>query len=666
MTNAILRGKSDAEKSNVRFGVGEVASTMPLCGPRLCKPRGKAAVAAVLVSLTASVWAERRVYVQMETSDLKDFEKSVEIARRFGATHVCANQIEPSMWQWDAAMNRKDPYPNWTMHRPSFFKFYVPEKLRKYLPADYANRNLEAVRARGEILRRHGLKAVYSAAIDPSYLPEQVYVDHPEWRGPRCDHPRRARLQYYAPCIDNPEIRAMYVEAIRELCKACPFEYFDVMCNDSGSGFCHFPLYPGENGPEWCRDIPNPVRLVNWLSTVQEGAAAAGCAAQVNFNRYLKNGIEIQARPLLKPGQSLLNKKADGKPATAIVGFPNRFGETSFPLAYLPRMSFYAKQLQDAERTDADLHVALKGTEEWDAISLVEKAFKKPIGQGQVARYRALADVAAEFVGADDAERLVSVWDDVEELLTRLDGFREGPRGANYGLLAFVHQRWLTRPLVCFPERLKDAERDYWRDYLFQATTEADALDYINLQGWNTLDGNAAIVWVSYVTDQTDAVFSRVFRTLDGLSAKGTHPQAAKYLKGLGYRMRLFRHLTHTFRHFVAFRNKLKLTRDEPMFKYYVTAETPYVIDGKKRDIETLMRREIGTALEEARIVEAADREGIRVLQTADRDEFTNVMNLPPVPRLVKEIRQKAAIMERHRNEPSEIYRRDHALDTNF
>ena len=181
MTNAILRGESDAENSNVRFGAGEVASTMPLCGPRLCKTRGKAAVAAVLVSLTASAWAERRVYVQMETADLEDFEKSVEIARRFGATHVCANQIEPSMWQWDAAMNRKDPYPNWTMHRPSFFKFYVPEKLRKYLPADYANRNLEAVRARGEILRRHGLKAVYSAAIDPSYLPEQVYVDHPEW-----------------------------------------------------------------------------------------------------------------------------------------------------------------------------------------------------------------------------------------------------------------------------------------------------------------------------------------------------------------------------------------------------------------------------------------------------------------------------------------------------
>ena len=624
-----------------------------------------AALAMVATILNAGAEG-RRIYVQIDTKDIADYEKAAGIANRFGGTHLSANQIDPSMWQWDAAMDRKDPYPNWTMHRPAFFKFYVPEKLRKYIPSDYTDGNLEMLRERAKVLKKHGLKAVYSAAIDPAYLPEQVFIDHPDWRGPRTDHPRRARLQYFAPCTDNPEVREMYKESIRELCKACPFEYFDVMANDSAAGFCHFPLYPGESGPVACRHISKQDRLINWLTLIQEGAAEAGCKAQVNFNRYVPGDVLIFAKPLLKDGQSLMNQRTDGSPATAIIGFPNRFGETSFPIAYLPRMVTYAKQLQAAELTDANLHISVKGTEDYDAISLIEKALRKPIGQGQIARYTALREVAAEFVGAADAEKLVSVWDDIEELLTRLDGFREGPRGANYGLLAFVHQRWITRPLVCFPERLEGEERDYWRNYLFQATTEENALDYINLQGWNTLDGNAAIVWANYVTCQTEYVFDRCLPVAEKLVANGANPVAAKYLKGLVYRLRLFRSLTHTFNHYIAFRNILKLTRDEAMFKYYVTAETPYVKDEKKRQVERIGREEIGEALVQAKLIEDAAAEGIEIIQNTEKDECTNVMNLPPVKRLVKEIRMKAAIMEKYRGQPSEIYRKDHVKDVNY
>lgn len=616
------------------------------------------------LSLTAFGSGRERIYVQVETKNLADFRQAVGIAKRLGATHVYANQIEPSMWQWDAAQERNDPYPNWTMHRPSFFKFYVPQALRPYLPVGYAQTNLSAVCARAGILRENGLKAVYSCAIDPSYLPEKAYVDHPEWRGPRCDHPRRAREQYFAPCIDNPEVRSMYVEAVRELCKVCPFEYFDVMCNDSGSGLCHFKLYPGENGPDCCAGIPRERRLVDWLSVIQEGAAAAGCRAEVNFNRYLQRDVEVFARPLLKEGMSLLNKKGDGSPATVIVGFPNRFGETSFPIAYLPRMVTYARQLQSAERTDANLHVAFKGTDEIDAIALVERAMTKPIGQGQIARYAALREVAADFVGEDNAERLVSVWDDIEEILVRLDGFREGPCGANYGLLALVHQRWITRPLVCFPERLQGEDRDYWRNYLFQATSETNALDYIDMQGWRTLDGMGAVTWAWHTVAQTDAVFGRCLPIAEALV--GRDERAACYLKGLVCRLRLFRLLTHTFRDFIVFRNKLKLTRDEPMFKYYATTESPFVKDEKKRELEVFLRREIGTALQTASLIEAASNEGIEIIQTADLDAFTNVMNLPPAPRLVREIRRKAAIMERCRGELGEIYRRDHIPNVNY
>jgi hypothetical protein len=71
--------------------------------------------------------------------------------------------------------------------------------LEPYLDADYARRNLELVRRRSEIVKKYGIQAAV-VVIDPFYLPEQAYLDHPAWRGPRCDHPRRSRDMYFSPC----------------------------------------------------------------------------------------------------------------------------------------------------------------------------------------------------------------------------------------------------------------------------------------------------------------------------------------------------------------------------------------------------------------------------------------------------------------------------------
>ena len=68
------------------------------------------------------------------TANIEEFRTIATFAKSIGATHVDASQVEYSLWQWDA--NRKDPYPNWSMHRPSVFKFIVPPELSKYLPAD--------------------------------------------------------------------------------------------------------------------------------------------------------------------------------------------------------------------------------------------------------------------------------------------------------------------------------------------------------------------------------------------------------------------------------------------------------------------------------------------------------------------------------------------------
>ena len=227
----------------------------------------------------------RRIKVSANTANLEEYRKLAEFAKDLGATHLGADQIEPSMWQWNA--DRKDPYPNWSLQRPTLFKYIVPKELEKYLPADYAKRNLDTLAARVKILKEFGLKATFNG-MEPAYLPEQAYREHPEWRGPRCDQTRRSRKAYYAPCLDNPEMRRIYVDAVAELCKTAPFETFELMTNDSGGGLCWYPrLYPGQNGPAACYAVPLADRIVNFLSIFQEGAAKAGIPdAEVNLSRY--------------------------------------------------------------------------------------------------------------------------------------------------------------------------------------------------------------------------------------------------------------------------------------------------------------------------------------------------------------------------------------------
>ena len=186
------------------------------------------------VVATAAV-AEQKITVQVPTADTGEFRRIAHYAKDLGANHVWATQVEPSLWIWNR--DRYDPYPNWSFGQATIFKFVIPEEMKDFLPADYAARNLATLKARGEVLRELGLKATFNG-MEPAYFPEEAYRAHPAWRGPRCDQARRARTEYYAPCFDNPEVRAMYFKATKTLCEACPFDAFSFLSNDSGGGLC--------------------------------------------------------------------------------------------------------------------------------------------------------------------------------------------------------------------------------------------------------------------------------------------------------------------------------------------------------------------------------------------------------------------------------------------
>ena len=587
----------------------------------------------------------RKISVECPTSNLDEYRRLAELACELGATHLSASQVELSMWQWN--INRHDPYPNWSLHRPTIFKFIVPEELKGYLPEDYAKRNLETLAKRVEILQEFGLKATFNG-MEPAYLPEKVYRDHPTWRGPRCDQSRRARTEYYAPCIDNPEVRNMYVRTIGELCKVAPFEHFQLMTNDSGGGLCwNDRLYPGPNGPSACKHIDIGTRVVNFLSMFQEGAALAGLEAEVNTRNILPHDVPA-VLPMLKKGQSINNRTLTSITSTEIVGFHNYYLDNSNPIARLMRMSKVADHIQNIQGKDeSNIQLAFRDLDEIDTIRFVKKYYRN-MSKGVIGKYTALLDMAAGFVGKDNAETLVEVWDLVEKVHDR---FEPLDTGGHIFLLGTIHQRWLTRPLVAFPAELKPEEKDYYRSFQFQAQSEEDADNLLDLQANRWLSGLGGFNLYRMIHKEATPQINEAIRKISLLIEHATDEEARKYLVSQTAKLKVWKCIMDNALNVISFQFYLDEAdyNNPPKDWTYVISDQGNVRFYKLTEI---VRQEIDNSLELIDILQKAEQP---LIAQAASKEFENVMLLGPD--LVDQLKKKINIMEDHRRDFERLYK---------
>ena len=611
-------------------------------------------VFAVLFAASSSFAKEqpkRLVKVGCPTANIEQYRKLAVLAKAFGATHLAADQIEPSMWQWN--IDRKDPYPNWSIERPTIFKFIVPKELKGYIPEDYANRNLNTLKERMKILKEFGYKTTFNG-MTPEYLPEAVYRKHPAWRGPRCDHPRRARKEYYAPCLDNPEVRKMYVEAIAELCRIAPFDSFELMTNDSGGGLCWYPkLYPGPNGPTACYFVPMAHRVVNLLTMFQEGAQKAGLKdVKVNLSRYFTREMLENALPLLKKNQYLMGKSATGSVERKVIGYMSVHREHTFPMNCMTRMVQIATQLQSAQATpEQDLHIMFRGLDEYDTIEFLKKYLNKKIAPGRAGVYNVLTDFAADLVGKEQAHKLVTVWDDVEKVHDALEAFETG---GHLFTLGTVHQRWMTRPLVMFPNELKPEEKDYYRQFQFQAQTEADADNMIDLQGYRWLSGYSTVFLMQRLYyNQIASRLDRGAKTLMSLKPYAKNKDVADYLEIQSKKLRLYNCIARNAFNVIRYQYILDNTdyKRVPKDTTLVAREQG---DVELYNLEGIMRNEINNTLEMIELISSTEKP---LLQHAKSDEFESCMILGTREKVLSDLRKKVDIMENHRRDPERLYR---------
>jgi len=603
-------------------------------------------LAAVAASGTA--FSERDVTLAVATKDIAEFRRAAELAKDLGANRLWACQVEPSIWQWNA--DRRDPYPNWGMRNATVFKFVVPEALRPYLPADYAARNLATLKARAKILGESGLKASFTG-MEPAWLPEKAYRDHPSWRGPRCDQARRARGEYYAPCLDDPEVRAMYVEAVAELCRACPFDKFSLLTNDSGGGLCWSEgLYPGRNGPAACKDVPQGERISRFLSVFQEGARAAGLGEIAANVRNIYEGDEARALPALKAGQSVNGRGPGGESLAVSVGLAGDYIDHTFPVWLLPRMVYYAESAQAAQaRPEADLAFLFRSLDDIEAVAFVKKWFGR-MEPGPAGRYAALTDIAADFVGAANAPRLVEIWNLVEKATLRHDHFETGGHVFQLGT---VHQRWLTRPFVAFPEELTADEKGYYREFQFQAQEESDADNMLDLQAHRWLAGYGGqflfFRTMQYAIQDVGQAIRLCDALADDLAAEksGYAPRA----RLLSKKLRMYRCLMRNADHAVSFQNILDRA-DRSKAPADASLDIWEQGDVQLVKINQLVRDEIDNTLEVVGLLESTPEP---LLWQAPEKSLESVMIFGPD--LVRQLRRKVETMENHRRDFLRLYR---------
>lgn len=430
----------------------------------------------------------KKVAFGCPTLDLTDFTTFARRAQQSGATHVSvmAWDLPRAFWQLDTP---GDPYPTWQLDAPGLLKLNPPPELRSYIPSEYSDAVMQVLEARCQVLRSLGLKAVLFTG-EAQMLPEQVFRDHPLWRGARVDHPLRSRVARFAPSLDHPEVLDMYRRAVTALIRRCPeIDILVFFTNDSGTGLDWSPgLYSGPSGDFRQRSRPMVQRLRGFLSTLQQGARDAGGSLEitavntgerdvVGFARQLDQGMAIEM---------LEGPKAS--PFLASVGtVPYYYLNPFWPVQGIPNPFGFLRDLQQSARSPAPrLLVGIQDRLNQRLLMQLYDRFWKSPSTDEISQLSLLKSVAAELHGEPNAGRWLSLWIAVDEIQTVM---RTMTFGGQVLELGGVHQRWITRPLVPFPEELTSAEKNYYRKFQFQARSEHEADNLIDMQASRFFEG---------------------------------------------------------------------------------------------------------------------------------------------------------------------------------
>lgn len=582
---------------------------------------------------------------------IHEFESFSKRAKQSGATHIVltAEDLPWAKWQYDTP---EDPYPAWAISNIGFLKIATPEILKQYIPQDYAEKVLRILEDRCKILRKHGLKAAFTT-FEPQMLPEAIYEDHPLWRGPQVEHPLRSRVPRFSPAIENPEVQELYKESMSILLKRCPeIEIISLHTNDSGSGMSWSRgLYPGTNGNSIYKNLPVYERYLTFFNTIQQGAKEVNGSIEIDAEWVNEHNPEYIAG-YLKPGMAVAN--LEGPNATKYkntVGFLLDYFNVFYPVVGIPFPMKFLNELQNAKQNPAPrLFVLIGDRFNKDIYFDVYDRFAEQPTTDYMSKMNLLKEIAENQVGKQNASYLLDIWRNLNEAYIHTRLYNQGGYWFSNGS---VHQRWLTRPFVPFPEELKPQEKDYYRPFLFQARSEERANSLNEIQSTYFFEGYGGYFLNDRILTHLNGYIHKSRLSLKLILENRTGTSASN-LELLDNRLHAFECIVNNCNNAVSYQQFLDVSKswklkNRPMERLWHYRDIP-----ERIRLMTVARQEIDNCAVLIDLIQSTDEPILHLAPTKD-DEDIRILG----PDLTDQLKRKIKIMMAHWEDHERLFVKD-------
>jgi hypothetical protein len=593
------------------------------------------------VALSAQTPGSADEVAKREAKDLALFERKAALTKELGATDMVVTEGLPlATWEMDPG----DPYPMWFVHHASLLKIFPPKEVQPYVDAKYSADVQGVLKSRCTVLAKYGLKGVWNAN-EPAVMPEGFFTAHPELRGPRIDQPNRSRKPYYAPNVDDPQTLKLYREAMQSLLNTCPeIEQFNWVTTDAGSGFDWAPsLYPGINGNSNYRDRPMADRVSGFLINAQQAATDAGHEIGISLK-------PIEARPWMLPtfspdvlenivrklprGLAVEGREGpDGRPfaGVATIGSNGAFypvvGLVVPPLAGGGGGGVASRLMVNfGDATTIDFNDRL--------LKFTQGKPMRTLAQ----RVTTLRAFAVSEVGEGQADSLIEAWNSLNDVELQLQVLNFG----DVLRMGDVLNRWITRPMVPFPEELTAAEKKDYRQFLFQAKGEDQANDLVDIQAMRMYQGWGARMLFQRTIEVTLPRMRRALTLIQGIQRAAADDAARKQWELTGKRLQAVIYLLQSADDMVEYQAQLDRVKSlgvKPEINPVLGVQSGW----DRTDMMETARREIDTMVNLNRLLESTTQP---ILDLAPTPGEETIMRLGP--NITAQIQHKVDVMNAH------------------
>jgi hypothetical protein len=423
-------------------------------------------------------------------------------------------------------------------------------------------------------------------------------------------------------------------------------EQFNWVTTDAGSGFdWAASLYPGINGNTNYLDRPMSDRVSGFLINAQQAAKDAGYEIEINLNPIaarqwmlptfppdvLQNIVRKLPRGLAVEGR----EGPDGRRFAGIGGGGS--GEAFYPVVgiVVPSMSGGGGGSDATAGAPARVAINLGDSTIVDFNYRLAKFTRGRPMRTLLERVTVLRAFAVSEVGEAQADNVMEVWSSLNDVQHNLQVLNFG----DILLMGHVLNRWITRPMVPFPDELTVAEKKDYRPFLFQAKGEEQAGDLIDIQAMRMYEGWGAKMLFQRTIELTLPQARRALSLVEGIESSSKDGTARSQWNLMGKRLQAVIYLLQSADDMVAYQaqlDRVKSLRVKPEENPVLGVQSSW----DRTDLMETARKEIDTMVNLDRLLESTKEP---ILDLAPTNEEETIMRLGP--HVTTQIKHKIDVM---------------------